>query len=293
MRLFKGFIVASVMLGVLNSCSPVKKLDASKVAAMATYDSQNYSQAYNQLSALISNYNMANIKVPHDIYLKAADCASRLKNFDGAAGYFSQALNDSVTLKGVKGYIGSIKGLGDNRMLSSVLSKYSGFLNENGEGDYLTKAQFDIALNEKDNNAILSTFPKLKNTNEEQSMAYLSALEEAGNKKEALDFCSKLVNENPSYNQAKEWKAVYYYTMAEEGYQSEMAKYNQNKTYTAYVYLKRDLKKVSANYRVSKGLFEDLRKQYPSEKKYVKYLKNIYLRLEMKPEAAAMEKLLQ
>ena len=290
---FKGFIVLSLFIGLLSGCSPLKKIEGSKVAALATYESKDYSRAYAQLSEVINSYKQAGVKVPNHIYLKAAECANKIKNYTGATDFYTQALNDTVTVSGVKGYVTSVLGSGDNDKLTDALTKYASFLKSSGQEDYLIQQQFRNAIAKKDNAVILECFPKLKTTNEESSMAYLNALENFGQKKEAVAFCNKLVKENPPYTKAKLWKAIYYYDLAEEGYKQEMAKYNKNKTYTAYVYLKRDLKKVSANYRIAKKEFEDLRKSDAEEKKYVKYLKNIYLRLEMKREAAVMDKLLK
>ncbi len=293
MRLFKGVVIASVLLGVLYSCSPLKKVEESKKAALSTYSDQNYEQAYNQLISVISSYKSANLEVPNNLFLKTADCASRLANYTGAADYYNQALNDSVTLEGVKGYVVSVKGSGDNNRRAELLVKYADFLKKAGDEEYLVKQLFDVAIKTKDDEGILKTFPKLKSATEDQSMTYLKALESVGNNKVALKFCNQLVKENDTYYKAKEWKAVYYYNLADKGYKKEMAKYNKNKTYTAYVYLKRDLKKVSTKFRIAKSLFEELRKQNPTENKYIKYLKNIYLRLDMKKEASAMEKLLK
>ncbi|WP_066627297.1 outer membrane protein assembly factor BamD [Labilibacter marinus] len=293
MRLFKGLIVLGVALGMLVACSPLKKIEGSKTAALATYAGQDYDRAYIQLSEVINQYKAAKMAVPNDIYLKAADCALNIKNYVGASDYFMSALSDSVTLDGVKGYINSVKAQGKQEKTSVVIEKYADFLNNAGASNYVSTEQFDIALASKDDNKVIETYSALTSPNENQSMAYVSSLDALGKKKEAIDYCNKLVKENTDYNLAKEWKAVYYYNKAEEVYKSKMANYNKNKTYTAYVYLKRDLKKVSSDYRVAKDLFEDLRKVSPEEKKYIRYLKNIYLRLEMKREASAMDKLLK
>ena len=84
-----------------------------------------------------------------------------------------------------------------------------------------------------------------------------------------------------------------YYEKAENRYKYEMAKYNKNKNATTYAYLRRDLKKVSADFRIARDLFIKLRKDDPNNKSYIRYLKNTYLRLEQKDKAAQMDKLLK
>ncbi|GAF02299.1 outer membrane protein assembly factor BamD [Saccharicrinis fermentans] len=227
MRLIKGFIAVSILLGVVYSCSPLKKIESGKSVAMASYAEHNYLQAYEQLTALITSYQSAKLKVPVDILLKTADCAAQLKKYDVASDYFSQSLADSITMTGVKGYIENSKAGGNIDILASALNQYAIFLNENGEGRYLAKELFATALRTNDQESILKVYPDLEKPNEEESMAYLLALEKANKNKEALTFCNHLIKENPDYNRAKEWKAIYYYNLAEEGYKREMAKYNK------------------------------------------------------------------
>ncbi len=292
MRLL-NFVLLGIAFGILYSCSPLKKIESTKNTALVSYTNGNYEQAFGQLSSLITNYKNANIKVPNDIYLKAAHSAVKISNPNVASDYYLKALNDSVSIEAIKGYLSNNKELNNFNVVDETLNKYASFLENAGEGDYLIKERFDNAIKTDNNQSIVDLFSKLKSSNEEQSMVYLSALEKLNKKKEAVNFCNQLVKENSSYYKAKEWKATYYYKLAEEAYKSRMAEYNKNKNYTAYVYLKRDLKKISANFRIAKATLEDLRKKFPDNKKYIKYLKNTYLRLEMKREAAAMDKLLK
>jgi predicted Zn-dependent protease len=46
-------------------------------------------------------------------------------------------------------------------------------------------------------------------------------------------------------------------------------------------------------YRQSRDIFEKLHQEDPDNQLYIKYLKNIYLRLEMNEEAAKMDMLLE
>jgi len=292
MKLLKGIVVAISLLGVLYSCSPLKKIESAKTAALATYANGNYPAAYQQLLAVISSYKSADLNVTNDLLLKVAECAIRTNSYADALKYYEQSLKNKVTVEAIKGSVTSIKNSGDKNKLNEVLSTYANDLIKSGNEEYLVQEQFELAVNSTDNKMIKELYPKLKSPTEKQSMTYLSTLETEGQKKEALAFCNGLVKNNPSYTKAKEWKAIYYYNIAEEAYKAKMAKYNKNKTYTAYVYLKRDLKKVSANFRIAKDIFEGLRKDNPSKKKYIKYLKNIYLRLDMKRETSAMKKLL-
>ncbi|TLX74606.1 hypothetical protein E9993_11840 [Labilibacter sediminis] len=293
MNIFKSTFIITGLTLVFIGCSPLKQIETAKTNALSSYNNNQYQEAYTQLSALIEKYKQSNIDVPYDVYLKTAESATKLENHAGASNYYAMALDDSLSVPVLKNYVSSLSKSAEYSKVSEVLSENEKFLNKSGEEEFIVSTKFNVAEKKSLHKDILELYPKLKETNEAQSMSYLVSLEQFGRKTEAAGFCNKLVKEHPEYLKAKEWKAIYHYNLAEKWYKSEMDKYNKDKNYTAYVYLKRELKKISANYRVSKNIFEELHKKYPEEKKYIRYLKNTYIRLEMKKEAAAMDKLLK
>ncbi len=292
MKLFKLTVGVLFLSAFFYSCSPLKQLESAQSEAELSYSSGNYTQAYTQLSSLITKYKQSNVNVPYGLLLKAAQSATEINNSEGALTYFKQALSDSVTLVAVKGLINNLNEAEKYKQEEAALSTYADFLKQSGEENYLFEGQFQNNVNNANQDKIISSYKKLTNPTEHQAMIYIKAVEGLGRKKEAVDFCNALVKENPEYLEAREWKALYYYNVAEDWYQSEMDKYNKDKNYTAYVYLKRELKKISAKYHISKTEWEALHKANPESTKYIKYLKNTYLRLDMKNEAAAMDKLL-
>ncbi len=292
MKLFKLSIGVLFLSAIFYSCSPLKQLQTAQSEAELSYSSGNYAQAYTQLSTLITKYKESNVSVPYDLLLKAAQSATEINNKEGALTYFKQALDDSITLMAVKGLIKNLNQGEKYKQEEEALSTYAAFLKQSGEEEYLYAAQFQNNVNNANQDKIISSYKKLANPTEHQAMIYIKAQEGLGRKKEAVDFCNALVKDHPEYLEAREWKAIYYYNVAEDWYQSEMDKYNKDKNYTAYVYLKRELKKISAKYLIAKAEWEALHKANPESIKYIKYLKNTYLRLDMKNEAAALDKLL-
>ncbi len=285
-------IIITALLGLgLFSCNPLKQLQTEQLSAENEYTQGNFAYAYDRYSSLIEKYQEANLDIPYSFYVNAATSALELSNYNNAIKYYKLALTDSVTLSSVKGLIEATENTSGNN-LSTILNKYADYLKDNGAKQYYNVKVFDNEVRNGNQDNIVSAFANLSNPTESQSMEYINALETLGRKKEAIKFCSDLVKVNPEYYKAREYKALYYYDFAENWYKNEMAKYNKDKNYTAYVYLKRELKKISANFRIAKDEFEVLHKQYPNEKKYVRYLKNTYLRLDMKKEAAELDKLL-
>ena len=291
MKSLKNIIIAALLGLGLFSCNPLKQLQTEQLGAENEYTQGNFAVAYEKYSSLIEKYQQSNLKVPYSFYVNAATSAIKLSNYDNSIKYYKLALTDSVTLSSVKGLIDATENISGNN-LSSILNKYADYLKENGAKDYYNDKVFDNEVRNGNQDNIVSAFSNLSNPTESQSMEYINALETLGRKKDAIQFCSDLVKANPEYYKAREYKALYYYDFAENWYKNEMAKYNKDKNYTAYVYLKRELKKISANFRIAKDEFEVLHKQYPNEKKYVRYLKNTYIRLDMKKEAAELDKLL-
>lgn len=121
---------------------------------------------------------------------------------------------------------------------------------------------------------------------------YLTLLEKSGQTSKALQYSQEILEQHPNHEATLYWRARYYFDKAEKLYQSEMEKYNRKPDYTSYAYLRRELKKASADYRAARDLLEQLHKMNPHHLNYIRYLKNCYLRLEMKTEAEQMDQLL-
>ena len=84
----------------------------------------------------------------------------------------------------------------------------------------------------------------------------------------------------------------YYDHKADDKYKTEMAIYNKNKNHTSYAYLRRELKKLSVDFRNSRDAFNKLHEIDPGDTNYIKYLKNVNLRLDNKIEADKYDKML-
>ncbi len=292
MKVLKSIFYITVLSFIFFGCNPLKQLQTAQNDAEKEYNSKNYQLAFEKYTTLIDKYKQGNIEVPYNLYINTASSAMNIGNYDAAIKNYQEALSDSVSLNAVKNLIAATEKTANNN-LPGILDKYGSYLKDNGEEEYYNIKLFENAVRSGNQDKIITSYRNLKTPNESQSMEYVKALEISGKKKDAISFCNELVKNNPEFFKAKEYRGEYYYNFAENWYKNEMAKYNKDKNYTAYVYLKRELKKISANYRLAKNEYEALHAKYPSEKKYIKYLKNIYLRLEMKNEAADMDKLLK
>ena len=278
---------------LLLACNPLAKLPSLQTSADEAFNNNDFENSYTLYKQYIQLATSNSAEISDDIYHKLAIAAGELKKVDEASEIYNSLLKKKDD--------------------TALFSEYAQLLQENNK----VKEEIDLWDNlESDDNALQTKktdrLIKLYNQTEsydaiievvankgkatlsnDATMIYISALENTDSKVEAAKVCNQLVKEQPNYIPALEWKGKYYYEKADARYKAEMAKYNKNKNATTYAYLLRDLKKVSADFRVARDTFETLRKSDAENKSYIKYLKNCYLRLEQKAEAAKMDRLLK
>ena len=121
---------------------------------------------------------------------------------------------------------------------------------------------------------------------------YFKHIKDSTSEKELMTICRNALKDNPDQLKAVDYIAVSLYNTGEQKYNSVMAEYNKNKNATTYAYLRRDLKRISTIYVEAKTHFEHLRKLNPEEKNYIRYLINIYNRLDQGDKSKALKKLL-
>ncbi len=110
---------------------------------------------------------------------------------------------------------------------------------------------------------------------------------------ELLKMCKEALSDNPDQVVALKYIGVSRYNSAEAEYKKVMAEYNKNKNATTYAYLRRDLKKISTVYVDSRTYLEKVRAIDSADIQVVKYLINIYNRLDQPAKAKSLQKLLQ
>ena len=277
------------------ACNPTAKLPSIQTQADAAFEQADYSKAHVLYSEYISLAKTNNVEVSKDLLIKQAQACGQLDLIDEAAEIYNMLLKDEANIKLIAEYAQMLQ---SNEKVDEELVLWNTKKEQIKEIE-LTKLATErlIFLNQsKENyNAILLLFESKGDVklSKEASMVNIKALEATNKSHPAAIACNDLLKEYPDYAEALEWKASYYYNKAEKKYQYEMAKYNKKKNATTYAYLRRDLKKVSADFRISRDTFLKLRKQDDANKSYIRHLKNIYLRLDQKAEAAKMDALLK
>ena len=115
-------------------------------------------------------------------------------------------------------------------------------------------------------------------------MGYLIVNRKLKNNRKAETLAKELLKHDKNNTEALEFLGEYHFNRADELYVSEMKAYEKNKTAKQYKQLTEALKKVNVDYKISRDYFETLYRLKP-DKKYARYLGNIYTRFENKQKA--------
>ncbi len=282
-------IISSIIL--LASCSSTKQLTTLENSLKTNYSNKNYEtviEDYEKLTTLASK--------------KKQELPAQYTIFAGKSFYNIEKYSESLNL------LSSIKNKDEEAIFMEGMSYYhlknnieefsfrnanrSNIKNSENEQIVLNRI-YDLAINFADFQLANIVWSELSNNSEiEQMEKQLTVLDNLEEKSQALSLANNILKKDANNEEALLYRGTYYFNKAESLYQSEMAKYNKDPNYTAYAYLRRELKKASSDFRNARDIFERLYKIAPDNKKYIAYLKNSYLRLEMRNEAAKMDKLL-
>jgi len=287
-------IIILLAAALLVACNPTAKLPSMQTQADAAFEQADYSKAYTLFQEYITLAKANNVTVDQTLYIKQAKTCAQLNKADEAATIYNMLLEDDSNIKLIAEYAQMLQ---SNGKVDDELALWTANKDKLKDAE-LVKLSTErlIFLNtSKENYQAVADAYSTKGDNKlskEAQLANVKALEAIKKGYPAAKACNLLLKEAPDYTDALEWKAKYYYDKAEKRYQYEMAKYNKKKNATTYAYLRRDLKKISGDFRISRDTFLKLRKQDATNKSYIRHLKNIYLRLDQKADAAKMDRLL-
>lgn len=282
-------IIPTLLL--IYSCGSQKNIVSLESKITAAYEAQNYDlvlQSFEQLE----NSKKA-IEPTIKTIQMAGLSAFKTGHWDKAHIYLSR-IADTSSDPEVLGILGTnYQNSGEKELEYQHWNKYIPQLENTTYYNTATTRLFILETEKENYKKAQELWEKIpEKTDADLRFKYLKVLDELDLDAQALKYSQEILKENATHESTISWRARYYYEKAEKLYQSEMNKYNRNPDYTSYAYLRRELKKVSADFRIARDLFIKLHKMKAENKTYIQYLKNCYIRLEMKAEAAKMEKLL-
>lgn len=288
-------VIIILAAAVMVACNPTAKLPSIQSGADAAFEQADYSKAYTMYSEYINVAKANGLQISDELYQKQAQTCAQLDKIDEAAGIYNALLENDANIQLIAEYAQMLQSNAKVDEEISLWTKHADKIKDNNLVKVKTERLVFLNASKEKHDAVIETYNAKGDLalSKEAQLQYIKALEATKKGAAASKACNILLKANPDYAEALEWKAKYYFNKAEKRYQYEMAKYNKNKTAAAYAYLRRDLKKVSADFRIARDSFLQLRKKDPGNKSYIKYLKNTYIRLDQKDKAAQLDKLLK
>ncbi len=287
----KLFFRASValLLAATLSCSTTKKLHQLTSDANTAFSNGDYKTAlagYEQLMAGEKN-------TTGEVYCKAGISAWELGQTEKAIDY----LEKSKQLNAInpQGYIALAKAYRKIDNLSREITNLELCLERNPATlkQTATEMLFDAYVRSENWQPADSLWNNLNPLQQENLLlktGYLKVKRKLSQTDKAVELAKSILKIDKNNTDALDFLAEYHYKRADELYVREMKAYESNKTMKQYRQLTDALKQVNADFKIARDYLETLYKINP-DKRYARYLGNIYTRFENKQKAAYWYKL--
>lgn len=287
------YVVITIATLFLAACGSQKVLVNYKANAEQAELTGNYEEAVTAWESYFTQKQGENAQIEGAVYADAAKTAYKADMSTKALQWFEQAQYNDYVDKEMAEILIDIYRSRNN--LSKELEELE-FYTENFDSDKIEKNKrlfniyFDINMFDK----ALSAWERIPNDSieEEATIEKFFLINKKRENDEVVDSVSLvLLEKNPKNVDALEWNAMKYYWKAENKYRREMKKYEQNKTGLQYVFLRKELKQVTADFKIALSYFEKLWEMNPGEK-YAPYMANIHTRFDEDEKSAYYRKFL-
>ncbi len=281
------------MVLILAACSPTKQITGLESDITGLYAQERYDELLLQYDKLLVLKNKNNTPLAKNTLLLAGKAAYKTSRHNEALDIL-RSINDLQDLE-------AIMMMGESLELTARPEEALDYwqtrlpLLEGSEHyrDIVLKI-YRTQQRVEDYEAANQTWQKIDPQNDSDLMyEQVEVLSKLNRTQDVLTLSKQILKLEPKHEKALFKLADYYYNKAENWYKSEMDKYNRNPNNTTYAYLRRELKKISADFRTARDLLETLHSVAPENKLYMAYLANTYIRLDMKKEAEQMTKKLE
>jgi len=282
----RNLLVVFIIL-LAGGCGAPKNLVSYKENAELAENAGNYTEATEAWKSYFEQFPGMN-NLDGAVYAQAAQTAFRAEKINQAIDWFDQARYRDFASVEMYSALAEIYRKQNN--LSKELSALE-YLNENFEGEVegvnsrLFAIYDEIDMTEKALSAWTQMPNKVKNS-ESNLNKYFDLNRHLGNDEVCDSVSLVLLELNPENINGLEWNATKIYHRAEDRYQREMGKYENNRTRRQYRILLGELDKVTADFKEALGYFEKLWELKPeSRKEYAGFMSNIHVRFNDKQKA--------
>jgi tetratricopeptide (TPR) repeat protein len=286
-KLYLIIIIASIFTG----CGGTKNLGVYRDQAEAAESQSNYAEAVKQWNLYFSETAREEIDIDGITYARAAKTAFRAGMDNQSADWFDQARYRNYADKEMYFMLAEIFRKQNNfsKELSALEYYFENFDKNNTD---INLRLFSLYHEINETEKVLNIWPLLSPEDQktEKNLDIFFELNKLLNNEQICDSISlELLKIAPGHTGALEWNATKFYRKAENHYQAEVEKYENNRTRRQYRILLDELKQVTADFKTALNYFEKLWEQN-RDVKYAGYLANIYTRLNDKEKAEYFRK---
>lgn len=288
----RSLLILALAVLFLAGCSSTKQLTSSKTDAANFEQSGNYTQAVSAWSQYFAQTPVE--ETAGSDFAQAAQTAFKAGNATQAIAWFDQARYKSYADQSMYEMLAKIYKSEDN--LSKELSSLETYTEKFGTGTASVNERLFEIYNEVGDTEKALNFWKLMNDQARSQESNLSDYFQINKKIENTEVCDSvaavLLKLNPEQTDALDWFAKKYYWAGQNRYDSEMKKYDENKTRKQYNILLKELDQVTVDFKKALPYLEKLWKQNQS-KEYASYFANIYARFGDEQKAEYYKKKMQ
>jgi hypothetical protein len=276
-------------------CGTTRDLTLHKKRAETAESDGNYGRAMDAWQTYINEKKEAEEEVEGAVYARAAKTAFKAGKDDLAVNWFDQARYSEYADEKMYSVLAEIFHEKDNlsKELNALEYLFEHFGKENADvNERLFDIYHEIDMVEK----ALRVWDYLPGEakGEEQNLEKYFEINKSLENEAICDSVSReLLERNPEHLEALEWNAKRNFWMAENRYQREMEKYNNNKTTRQYRILLKELDKSTADFKKARQYFEKLWELNSGKRKqYASYLATIFARFSDEQKASYYKKFL-
>ncbi len=276
-RIFFSGLILSIFLAACSGPKVIAPVVSNKTIAENEMAAGNY---LNAMTAWKKYFDQTPVQQVTGVeFSNAAQTAFKVGDLNQATNWFDQARYKNYSDPGMYSTLAKIYHSQDNISKElGALEFYSANFTENL--NEVNRRLFEIYSEINSYDKALGTWEKMDagSKSEISNLKLYFSINKKLEKPEVCDSVSLVIlKAEPENVDALEWNAQKYYWLAENRYQKEMEKYNQNKTSKQYKILLNELELATADFKRALPYFEALWKNGPGEK-YASYFANIYAR---------------
>ncbi|NPD44466.1 MULTISPECIES: lipopolysaccharide assembly protein LapB [unclassified Lentimicrobium] len=273
---------------IFTACGTPKQTIDYQQLAMTSYEGGAYQQSIDQWNTYIQEQETKVLEVNPKAYAEIAKAQFAMEQYEKAEQNFDKARHKEYADADM--YVMMVERY---RMIDNLskeltaLEYYKDHFADQKDSTPMRNRLFETYMEADNYEAVTETWQKMDNESKSEEV-YVQLYFDLNKELEQTEKCDELAEQLLVFNGENEealiWLAKKYYNRAENRYQTQMDKYNKNRSNKQYNILLKQLDIVTADFKKSLKYFEPLWNMEDG-KKYASYMANIYGRFDDKKKS--------